>query len=48
MIIKTDNSSVVNGLANLAVVDDNDGINSIDNSVSQQSWDDLDDLIDTI
>jgi hypothetical protein len=43
---QTENGSVINGLEHLAMIDDlND---SIGNAPSQQSWDDLDELIGTI
>ena len=43
---QTDNGSVLDAMEQLAVVDD--GISSIGNAPSQQSWDELDDLIDKI
>jgi hypothetical protein len=43
---QTENGSVLAALEHLAMIDD--GVDSIGNAPSQQSWDDLDDLIDTI
>ncbi|CAF3134085.1 unnamed protein product [Rotaria socialis] len=44
--VQTENGSVLDAMEKLAVLDD--GVSSIGNGQSQQSWDDLDDLIEKI